>query len=343
MSLDKDLNLWWEENYNIISSVKPSHSRRFKFAEDLFVVDFHQPEDAFFTNAIAHNEIFSIDTSNTDFKIHVIDASISKINLSGWFIESHLFKFNGQHYLSTNDNNIILHVYHPDNGFIIQLINKLTSHAIIWYSEFGIIPEWEQSFPFRQVLHHYYESTDYCLIHGAGVGINNSGVLITAKGGSGKSTSALACITNGWNYIGDDFILVNHKTMIMYSLYNVAKLEPKQLGLFPNLNELMTNKIDTLQKRQLFLFPRYKAQLPKQLKIKAIILPNYNPKATNSYLTPDTASNALLKMAPSTILLVKGDKTLFTKLVNLCKKTEIYKLDTSSNLETIVNTLKSII
>ena len=48
------------------------------------------------------------------------------------------------------------------------------------------------------------------VVHAASVGTKDGAVLIVGKGGSGKSTSALACLNAGMYYLGDDYTLISN-------------------------------------------------------------------------------------------------------------------------------------
>ena len=340
MSFDADLTNWWKECLQAVKHNPIAITKSYKFADAVFKVNFLQEKHDFFTQAVAHNEV-KVTATTADFVIWVVDGSITKINPD--FLQKYIHEINSSHYLQTEDATLFFHKFFHDNKLVLQLISLIDKTALIWYSEQSAIPEWERSFPFRQILHHYFSNSDYTMVHGAGVGVGNKGVLITAKGGSGKSTAALACLSNGWQYLADDFVLVNYRTLVMYSLYNVAKLEPHQLPLFPQLSSLITPNQDKTQKMQLFLYPNYQQYLPAFLYLQAIIIPKYNAQADTSSLSTGSSADALLKMAPSTIFLLKSDPASFSKLAKLSKSVPIYCLETSSNLATIPTVLKDLV
>ena len=79
--------------------------------------------------------------------------------------------------------------------------------------------------PLRRLLAHWFGSRGRYLFHGAAVGESEGGVLILGSGGSGKSTTALACLEDGMAYAGDDrCLLAMHGSPHVYSLYGTAKL-----------------------------------------------------------------------------------------------------------------------
>lgn len=330
-----DCSAWWSEWTDQVSSLSTHIQKQYQFGEVVFCANFYQNEIDFFTCAIGHNEVNN--HSYSDFNIDIIDFSECEGNFSWnrWFIDKYKTNFDNNHFLISDNGNFVIHLNTSEDGLILQMINKSANRAILCYSSLSAIPEWERSFPFRQIIHHYFENSEYCLIHAASVGNNENCVLITAKGGSGKSTSALASLVSGLSYLGDDFVLVNTETLEVYSLYNVAKVELHQLEIFPNLEELIANKVSKLDKFQLFLYPKYKPQLKYKLKLRAILVPNYNSSNPTTYLKSTSAANVLLNMAPTTIFLLKSNQKVFQLLSDLCRKVPLYSLHTSKNISTI--------
>ncbi len=47
------------------------------------------------------------------------------------------------------------------------------------------------------------------LLHSACVGVDGKGVLLSARGGGGKSTLAVSCLLGGFDFVADDYVLVN--------------------------------------------------------------------------------------------------------------------------------------
>ena len=45
------------------------------------------------------------------------------------------------------------------------------------------------------------------LLHSACVGMNGKGVMISARGGGGKSTLSVSCLLGGFDFVADDYIL----------------------------------------------------------------------------------------------------------------------------------------
>ncbi len=338
-----EVSKWWLECEKHIQKSHPSQSNYYLFGQSTALIKFYQSDNLFFTQAIAHLEIHNQNFIKNNFLIHVIDGTKSGIVIPLDIIIKYKVILDNNHYVQSEDINYVLHYQFGDNFTHIQIINKLTNQAIVWCNVTQQIPSWEKSFPFRQILHHFFERSSYCLIHAAGVGIDGSGVILTAKGGSGKSTSALSCLEQGWQYIGDDFILLDTANNYMYSLYNVAKLEKHQINKFNNLSSIVEAKNQDMQKQQIFLYPKYNDKICHKMKLNAILIPEYDQNLGDTTLIKTTAAHALLSMAPSTMFLLKSEQTIFNKLSQICRSLPCYKLNTSKNLISIPRAIQELL
>ncbi|MBP7847171.1 MAG: hypothetical protein KAZ94_03460 [Burkholderiales bacterium] len=329
----EDFANWWSSclaSYN----AKPVVERvNYKIGEEVLLVNFYQEDNSFFHEAIAHNLINN--SIEIDFQIDVIDAAKSGISFNLDLIKQYHYKLATNHFAKSEDGRFVLYYQLEENYVNLQLVDKQSQRAICWFTDVGGIPAWEKSFPFRQILSVFYENSDYCMIHGAGVAFAGFGVIITAKGGSGKSTAALACLAGDCDYVGDDFILYNLKTKYMYSLYNVAKLEFHQLGLFSDFNDILVASNTDMQKQQLFLYPKFANKLTNKVKVKAVLVPKFDAELEESNLEHSSVSLSVISMAPTTIFLLKAGKELFAKLTTVCQELPNYRLNTSKNIQSI--------
>ena len=113
-----------------------------------------------------------------------------------------------------------LSLYDPDRGL-----------AMLCVADPAALPYWERGAPIRALFHWIMEDRGRCLVHAAAVGRPDGGLLIVGRGGSGKSTTALACVGRGLGYLSDDYCIVEpHDTRPRaHSLYSSAKLHRHQL------------------------------------------------------------------------------------------------------------------
>ena len=124
------------------------------------------------------------------------------------------------------------------------------------------------------------------LLHAAAVGTKQGAVLITGKGGIGKSTTALSCLQSGLYYLADDYVITRlDPEPLVYSLYSTAKLNADHVVNFPDLTGFVKNpdKLDQ-EKAVMFLYPHLKEQIVSEMPLKAILTPrvmNLNETATS--------------------------------------------------------------
>lgn len=219
--------------------------------------------------------------------------------------------------------------------------------AIVWGTDLSNLPEWERSFPFRYVLHKWQEPTNrYVLVHAGAVGTPAGGVLLTGAGGSGKSTSTLACINTALQYAGDDFMLVDLETSVGHSLYNVAKINPDNLDRFPQFQPCIANPNAALdQKLQLYVNQHYPAAMITDFPLKAIMLPRFSG-TPHTTVRSATRAEALKALAPSTLALLRADQRTFQKMSRLIQQLPLFWLETGTDLtqipELILGTLQSL-
>ncbi|WP_315831169.1 hypothetical protein [Bradyrhizobium prioriisuperbiae] len=86
------------------------------------------------------------------------------------------------------------------------------------------MPSWLLSRPILPLLHAYASQTEWCPVHASAVGRNGEFLLMIGPGGAGKSTAALSCVAAGWQYAGDDFVLINPTQRLVKPLYASGRL-----------------------------------------------------------------------------------------------------------------------
>ena len=159
----------------------------------------------------------------------------------------------------------------------VNLLDLARGEAVYWVRNEETLPYWCEASPLRTLFHWWMEHKGCQLLHAAAIGDQDGAILVTGKGGVGKSTTALACLAEGMTYLADDYLVVGlEPEPRVYSLYATAKLEPEQLARFPVFTPLLTNH-DQLaeEKAVLQLWPARRAQLAHSLPLKAVLAPRF--------------------------------------------------------------------
>jgi hypothetical protein len=219
----------------------------------------------------------------------------------------------------------------------VSLLDTARNLGIFWVPEADDLEYWEKGAPLRTILHWWFSNHDRQLVHGAAIGNLRSGVFIGGKGGSGKSTTALACLDSQLLYAGDDYALLGLDSgPTAYSLYNSAKLDSDHLQRFPHLVPRINNA-DRLgeEKALLFVNHHYPSKMTTQFLVRAILLPRVTGKSETSLSKTSTASG-LRALAPSTIFqLPRAGNETFKFLAGFVMSVPCYNLDLGTDLSKI--------
>lgn len=210
---------------------------------------------------------------------------------------------------------------------ILSFLDKKEKRALYWIRNREELPIWDLSSPFRSILQWWFEAMGFTMCHSAIVS-KKRGVMLVGKGGSGKSTTSMACVNKGLNFLGDDYCLafVEGEKVKAYSLYNSMKLTPKSLSFFPSL---ASNNV-FLEKNLIFLDP-------SSCKSHSLIQSLFVPKVTFSPKTeilPISKKEALLALFPTSFFqLTYRQRESFSRMADLVQKVNCYKLELGNDFK----------
>jgi hypothetical protein len=157
----------------------------------------------------------------------------------------------------------------------VNLMDLETHTGIYWVQTADTLPFWVHASPLRTLFHWWMEKNGCQLLHAAAVATDEGAVLITGKGGIGKSTTALSCLQSNLYYLADDYVIARlEPEPLVYSLYSTAKLNADHIVNFPDLQRFVKNpdKLDQ-EKAVMFLYPHLKKQIVPEMPLKAILIP----------------------------------------------------------------------
>ena len=160
--------------------------------------------------------------------------------------------------------------------------------------------------PFRAILHWWLGSRGILQVHGGAVGLSEAGVLLVGRGGSGKSTTALACLAAGLRYAGDDFVAVSTRPEPhVHSLYGSGKVEPNHLQRFPELVKAVSNpEPGPREKSIVFVEHVHPGAAIAGFPLHAVVVPRVVARSPETRLVPTSGAAALAALAPSTVFLL---------------------------------------
>jgi hypothetical protein len=221
---------------------------------------------------------------------------------------------------------------------IFSALDRKRNIGLYWIADAEGLPYWERGSPLQTLLNWWTSSQNRQYVHAAAVGTSNGGVLLTAKGGSGKSTSALACVNSDLSYASDDYCLVATDPIpYVYSLYNTAKLKgAKDLERFPELAPLVSNgdRLDE-EKALIFLKEHFPNKIVTGFPLKAILVPKITGEL-DTRISKATPILALKSLAPSTLFQLSGTgQSALEMMSSLVKQIPCYTLELGTDITQI--------
>ncbi|HEV7766896.1 MAG TPA: hypothetical protein VGQ76_17985 [Thermoanaerobaculia bacterium] len=190
------------------------------------------------------------------------------------------------------------------------------------------LPWWERASPFRSILHWALEARGRRFVHAAAVANENGGALLAGRGGSGKSTTAMLCLENGFAYAGDDYVGVSIDDDVpqAHALFTSAKLSASSVDWLPFLHDAICVAPSDSEKGVAMLGERFPRQIASSLPLHAVIVPRVT--GGTSRLQRISGGAALRALAPTTLLQLPGSGAeTFAALANLVRRLPAWSLD----------------
>ncbi|MFC1811648.1 serine kinase [Thermodesulfobacteriota bacterium] len=287
---------------------------------------------AFISSALQH--LTSAPVKTPELTVCLFDSASTGVNMPPppWSPEDYLPRGEVHGYKDEHIHTI----FQPWSG-VLNMIDMKADLAFYWISDASQVPYYETGAPLQTILHIWMQDHGRLLVHAGAVGTAEGGVLFAGKGGSGKSTIALACLNSDLFYAGDDYILLADDPMpFAYSLYNSGKLDSGHIHSIAHLSSIACNsERSDGEKILIFLQDHFPDKIISGFPIRAILLPSITG-TDRVTLTPTSPAMALKALAPSTIFQLPeaGPKT-FYKIAKLVKLIPCYTLEMGPDLSKV--------
>jgi len=112
----------------------------------------------------------------------------------------------GKTLLRANDD--IYYLWLNEAQGYLTAIDRRTAHGLVWFTAPDKVASWHIARPFLHAIQGLSFKTPWTPIHAAGMALNGRAVLIVGQSGAGKSSIAMNCVRQGWDYLGDDAVIV---------------------------------------------------------------------------------------------------------------------------------------
>lgn len=284
--------------------------------------------------ALAHRRVAA--TTDPGLLVECWDGATSGIEPPpfAWELPSHLRR--GELPGATSDR--VCATLQPQDR-CLGLVDLQQQRAVWWAADADALPVHQHGSPLRDLLHPWLAAAGLTLTHAAAVGRNGRCVLIPGRSGSGKSTTALACLAAGLDCLGDDYVVVDAAARTAHTLYCAGKLTRDGLRRLPALAADVIVAPRGEEKALVDLQRRHAARLPASLPIVGVVVPRLTG-GTATTARRSTAGTALAALAPSTVFqLPGGGARELAALAALVRAVPIWELQAGTDLAAVAATI----
>jgi len=209
-----------------------------------------------------------------------------------------------------DDDGHIRGAYQEGPG-MLHLLHTKKNLALFCVKDVSGISQPDRGAPLARIFKWWMRKHGIQLVHAGVIGNDRGAVILAGKGGSGKSTTALACLASGLSYVSDDYCLITGEApFTAHSLYCSGKMHTRDLARLPVLAaKAGPGEPDESSGKTLFFLDRaFPERIKKQLPLRAVLVPVIHPEP-ESELVRASASAALRELAPSTLFQMPGWKS----------------------------------
>lgn len=227
----------------------------------------------------------------------------------------------------------------------LSMLDLQRSLAIYWVQDAEQIPFYESAAPLRIILNWWMGRNRRLFVHAAAVGKPDGGVLITGKSGSGKSTSALACLFSDLYFTSDDYAIVTEEPQPrVFGIYNIAKKDFDDIARIPQAKDAVLNSPNQIHEKAIYkINESYPNKMINEFPLKAILVPQITDQSVTT-LEPISAISALTALGPTTILQQPfSGEDILGRLAEIVKSVPAYRLKLGSEINQIPEVISSLL
>ena len=234
--------------------------------------------------------------------------------------------------------------YHP-YARALNMMDARSNEAVFWVHDARELHFGMKGAPIRDILHWWLAEHGVWMVHGAGVGMPQGGVLLTGRGSSGKSTTALLCVRAGMGYAGDDHVAVQAEPgSLLFSLYNTAQLDlDGRYGFSELVPGIRDPECLPVAKVSVFLHEQQPGSLVRGFPLQALVALRVTDRE-ESHLRVASRSEMLLALAPGSVYALPGagDQAL-RGMASLVQRVPCYLLELGIDLERVPRLIEGLL
>jgi hypothetical protein len=232
-------------------------------------------------------------------------------------------------------------------GGQVSMLDHARGVGFLWVRAAGALPPWDRVHPMRQLLAGWASRLGLQFVHAGAVGFGSAGVLLVGPGGSGKSTTVLACLGAGARTVGDDCLLIEDgRPPVAHSLYGTMRLFESHQRRFPGLmpeSDWVGPGAGGLPKLTVNVAVRRPHSMLASLPLASIVIPRVVAGGATR-LVRETGGAALFAIAPNTLKQFDPtSRASFERMARLCKALPCWRLELGADIGAIPRELRGAI
>jgi len=235
---------------------------------------------------------------------------------------------------------------YPRGVGALNVVDVDLREAFFWIADAARLDLPEQGAPLRLLLNLWLAGRDVQMVHGAAVGHETGCVLLTGPSGAGKTSTALSCIDTGLRHLGEDYCLLGRgEPPPIFSIYSSAKVERATLERMPALLDLVAAMPadEEDEKALLDLHADRPDRMMRSAPLRAIALPRIVDRP-ETRITPCSAAEAMVAVAPSTMLQLPGNGPALMRMLSATvRSVPCYRLEVGSDPARIPTAIESLL
>jgi len=222
----------------------------------------------------------------------------------------------------------------------VTWLDRAERRMIGWRANADRLAMHERTRPLPFLLPVWYADQGVHIIHAGLVARDGRGVLLCGANGAGKSTTSLACLCGGLEFLSDDHVGIEQTgngSFIGHSIFASTRLEPDHLQRFPMLVPHAIMSQEWFETKSLILTAEVAPRsVTRSASIRAIALPTI-VDAPSSRIEPVSRAEALRALAPSSMMQMPFGAThdRFRALAKLVASVPAYRLELGRDIGAI--------
>lgn len=126
----------------------------------------------------------------------------------------------------------LYYLWLDEAGGYVTAVDRRRRRGLVWFTQPERIASWHVARPFLHALKGLTLDTPWLPIHAAAIARDGRALVVVGMSGAGKTSIALAAAMTGWDYLGDDAVLVRSDPATVAALYSSCRVRTDMFDIF---------------------------------------------------------------------------------------------------------------